>query len=465
MKSYREIDLDDTPIVALSCSHFFTTESLDGLVGLSSVYDVDVHGTFTGLADSPQMISVPRCPDCKKAIKQHATRRYNRVVNIAVMNETAKRFVVKGQLGVQKLNSLVDEAAAQLPERSRWVPGSLKEDLSQRHAHLARLARQVRRFCASMGAEQQPSRKLFDAIVAAKTKACLDTQLADLSLQDQLPRPGAPDHTSVYGGEFLHLRIQEIIIQDHIQLLSKIDADIVQPGQDLASTIKAFQEKCDAFITRATDQNLPRFAVTASIAYARVFRGAQAVIRKLPLNEAAINEASAEKARTLLKKAELMCQASFHGAKELMVDVSKMVKLLRSPWYEAVTPDELAAIKAAMLGGRDGIATHSGHWYQCQNGHPVRTSIPKTRTVTNEGLAVCDWRVRYAHGKGQVPRVRCPDWGSGTHHGEWAKSSRALGEMRFVSERNYLRPGWSSACFTPAERRPLQQEDCWVREL
>jgi hypothetical protein len=40
-------------------------------------------------------------------------------------------------------------------------------------------------------------------------------------------------------------------------------------------------------------------------------------------------------------------------------------------WYEKVTADELAAIKAAMVGGPGGIATHSGHWYNCQNGHPV----------------------------------------------------------------------------------------------
>jgi hypothetical protein len=43
-------------------------------------------------------------------------------------------------------------------------------------------------------------------------------------------------------------------------------------------------------------------------------------------------------------------------------------QVARKEWYEEVSPEELAAIKAAMVSG---IATHSGHWYNCENGHPV----------------------------------------------------------------------------------------------
>jgi hypothetical protein len=40
-------------------------------------------------------------------------------------------------------------------------------------------------------------------------------------------------------------------------------------------------------------------------------------------------------------------------------------------WYEEVTTEEIEAIKAAMVSGSQGIATHPGHWYNCKNGHPV----------------------------------------------------------------------------------------------
>ena len=29
-KEYGEIDLDETPVIALACGHFFTAETLDG---------------------------------------------------------------------------------------------------------------------------------------------------------------------------------------------------------------------------------------------------------------------------------------------------------------------------------------------------------------------------------------------------------------------------------------------------
>lgn len=30
LKEYGEIDLDETPVIALPCGHFFTAETLDG---------------------------------------------------------------------------------------------------------------------------------------------------------------------------------------------------------------------------------------------------------------------------------------------------------------------------------------------------------------------------------------------------------------------------------------------------
>ncbi|KAJ5520817.1 hypothetical protein N7463_001270 [Penicillium fimorum] len=47
-----------------------------------------------------------------------------------------------------------------------------------------------------------------------------------------------------------------------------------------------------------------------------------------------------------------------------------MIRLYEGPRYETVTLEELQSIKTAMVSGRGGIASHSGHWYNCVNGHP-----------------------------------------------------------------------------------------------
>lgn len=81
--SYAEVDLDESPVVVLSCGHFFTGETLDGLVGLDEVYTRDREGSFCGLKDIAGSLStkVPFCPDCKRPIRQFATKRYNRLIN------------------------------------------------------------------------------------------------------------------------------------------------------------------------------------------------------------------------------------------------------------------------------------------------------------------------------------------------------------------------------------------------
>ncbi|PMD52451.1 uncharacterized protein K444DRAFT_636304 [Hyaloscypha bicolor E] len=76
MKTYGEIDPDKAPIVVLGCGHFFTAETLNGLMGMGEVYLVDGNGKFTGLKDVSAELSrlIPRCPDCQRPVRQYATQ-------------------------------------------------------------------------------------------------------------------------------------------------------------------------------------------------------------------------------------------------------------------------------------------------------------------------------------------------------------------------------------------------------
>lgn len=59
MKSYNEIDLDESPIVVLGCGPFFTAETLHGMIGMSEVYNIDGYGEFTSLKDSSELSTTP----------------------------------------------------------------------------------------------------------------------------------------------------------------------------------------------------------------------------------------------------------------------------------------------------------------------------------------------------------------------------------------------------------------------
>lgn len=71
MKTYAEINVDLAPIVVLGCGHFFTAETLDGLVGMHTAYISNTEGRFTALADIYATLEekIPLCPDCKRPVR------------------------------------------------------------------------------------------------------------------------------------------------------------------------------------------------------------------------------------------------------------------------------------------------------------------------------------------------------------------------------------------------------------
>jgi hypothetical protein len=59
MKSYREIEVNETLVIVLGYSHFFTAESLDGHLGMSEVYKVDelpLPGASTIIVSCPEYL-------------------------------------------------------------------------------------------------------------------------------------------------------------------------------------------------------------------------------------------------------------------------------------------------------------------------------------------------------------------------------------------------------------------------
>ncbi|PMD36543.1 hypothetical protein L207DRAFT_636522 [Hyaloscypha variabilis F] len=77
---------------------------------------------------------------------------------------------------------------------------------------------------------------------------------------------------------------------------------------------------------------------------------------KIDSNKA--NDVVAE-AKSILVDANELCQQKFQNADVLGNAIEEALRLLRKEWYEEVTPEEVAAIKAAMVSGSRGIATPS----------------------------------------------------------------------------------------------------------
>lgn len=402
MKTYAEIDVNEAPIVVLGCGHFFTAETLDGLIGMHDVYVANQVGQFTGLADiSGTMASkIPRCPDCQCPVRQYVTQRYNRVINRAVIDEMSKRFLVSGQMELKGLEDQVDalekdfeisrsdvvnriKTAAQTDitgHRTTGRPNSMiATRINNRYTASGRLTKAINLFLKKTADRCQPAHKLHEAIVYAITKNkphSLDDALATLSLQDSV-QPVERDRRITLGGRALGIKAECIVLEDKFSVAKALrssnpDGESTKlPGGSPHALTKPYLKRCNEFIATSTIEKLPKLAVEGSLFFARIAYAYQTS----GLSENSDREratAYTQEARRLLEEAVEMCDKNpFRDAERLMHVVKESIKMLLTEWYEELSSTELAAIKQAMVSGPRGIASHSGHWYNCANGHPV----------------------------------------------------------------------------------------------
>ena len=399
MKTYSEVDLDETPIVVLGCGHFFIAETLDGHVGMAEVYEQDVNGNFTGLRDVSAVLarSIPRCPDCQRPVRQHATQRFNRVINRAVIDEMTKRFLVDGKAKIRdleqeildlehKLEDSRQEIILPIRQASAHLTGQinlehtvvLHRKLQERHDASRRLEKAIQTFRNKAADKHQPAQKLYDAIVHATRRRSIDHLMTDLNIADSVPAP-ARDRRITFGGRIAQLQAECIILTDKFDIAQVLKSmpstsSIKLAGGAPNQLAKPFFQTCKTFIDDCDVENLPKLRVEASLYYARTARSHESYCRSIKTE---VDQASGyvKAAKELLEKAKQLCKQPFQDANSLRIAVDESLKLLRKEWYEEVTAEEIAAIKLAMVSGPRGITTHSGHWYNCVNGHPVSFSL------------------------------------------------------------------------------------------
>ena len=462
-KSFGEVDLNSTPIVVLGCGHFFTAETLDGHVGMAEVYDMDLDGGFVGLREmSGEMTqSVPRCPDCQRPIRQFSTQRYNRVINRAVNDEMSKRFLLSGKARLQELEGEANKLELEL-EKSRQelidlakLAGTdinpvksvrIVQKLEVRQERRVKLTKEVALFLDKVANKDQPARKLHDAMVKAiRASQSINEQMEALKTTNDI-RMVSLDRQVLLGGRVVQLKVESTTLADNLEIRrnlgSILDDGYISkiPGGDPAPLSTSFFASCEQLIVDCDAENQPKSGVEARLYYGRIacLHQSYSFAAKRPEDTGTTTimtttTAHVQRAKTFLAEAAQLCaQGFFQNADGLQTAVEETLRLLGKQWYEPVSAAELATIKAAMVSGAGGLATHSGHWYKCQNGHPVsyhlflsfsiafvfRICFPHwfilaymtmTDSIFFEPL-VRRRRVWHAHGADSLSGVRRPCW-------------------------------------------------------
>ncbi|KAK3045280.1 hypothetical protein LTR09_013053 [Extremus antarcticus] len=223
----------------------------------------------------------------------------------------------------------------------------------------------------------QPSHKLHEAIThAARRNRPLDDVFAKLGFTD-VALLGKSDHRITSGAMMMVIKIDCIVMEDKLMILSAPASESERAllnvslfsGTSVSKSIKQIFQSCAEHIALCGEHRLPRLVVESTLNYARTVRlfGTSGA---LDAEDRQLATMEHEKAKILLESAAQLCKQGFRDADALSHAVSEALRLLQREWYEEVTVEELEAIKRAMVTGFRGIATHSGHWYNCANGHP-----------------------------------------------------------------------------------------------
>ena len=131
-KTFADLDVDHMPVIVLSCGHFFTVETVDGVMGIDTFYQRNEHGEFVGLRDLKSIAFAELeelscvCPNCRAPISH--VRRYGRVNNAFVVRHASRKHAHACTEGLKKridnLQSLMVKKSG--PELQKCVQDSIK---------------------------------------------------------------------------------------------------------------------------------------------------------------------------------------------------------------------------------------------------------------------------------------------------------------------------------------------------
>lgn len=316
------------------------------------------------------------------------------------MDETCKRFLTKGRSDLQEIEKGLEEAEKQLnAEEVSLATWDLEQDFKVRHADCKRLALRAFKLSRTMNAENQPMTRLMDSIeifqkVPKGEEDTLSAQMKDLNIAKR-----ERNNQITLRAQFLNIRARELVLSDIFRVMGSIKKSNHSSSAmflKIPSELTVILRECQSQIERSNEENLFRVVIAATISFSKLAHLNSWYHRSYP-GEAEIDpkaeggKATPKKfedwcdiARELLAAALKLCER-LGDCPELREKVQQMAHLYEGPRYETVTLKEVQSIKMAMVSGLQGMATNTGHWYNCENGHPVSqfASCPEISTRWN----------------------------------------------------------------------------------
>jgi len=387
LKKYRNLDLNKFPIVVLGCGHFFSAKNLDKHMGMSDAYLINNEtGEYVGFKSFRQFASTyPSCPLCNEPVRQHLINRYNRIINWARHEQGSRQFLSKGLSALQDADSKISVLEQNL-NRSREVVFSRlaayqNQDLS---VPLKNEVEKLLKMCS----------KSSDRLVATITKSSNDVSKSSqfsMIMNDAITACGRTFHGRklptdreeyvisavtnarvTLGFRAAGFKVEYVILAHALNVSRGLGAigsltPIQVPGSSLDGRCVSFFEVGRNFINDCEAAKLPKIAVEAQIYFAKIARAFEVYCYASDIDLTVASNILVEAEEFLNMASFLITNVPFKNANLFAVIVEQTQKLLKQPWFEEVTAEEVASIQ------QSGPSTdaYSGNWFMCKMGHPV----------------------------------------------------------------------------------------------
>ncbi|RAL12889.1 uncharacterized protein BO97DRAFT_389313 [Aspergillus homomorphus CBS 101889] len=380
-KTFKEIDLDKSPLIFLPCNHFYTIASLDGILGMDESFEFDAStGDIIGPKPSHwELMSgsvLKGCPECRRPLRD--INRYSRILKKALLDEFTRKFVTFASAQYAELADKVVQFerhvdATRTDFLKYWThevgdSKSLEQVKTALNAYRAgglKLHKRVKDFVKSVGSAEQPLGKLNDMLASAtlrENNSTSNTPMAD----DSMIQTG-------FGlrGHVLGLRLSWAILRDFDHICSnqtvdhRIRENLIQRG---TSQIKDLVTKCLLLKKSTMKANLLQERVESGIYFALFSMLCLSNMRAHGKTvEVTTENESRQKAQEELLSCERLCARSPKVLGYLLDDIENAKRVVNDgTFYALVTSEEKRQVYRAMAEQFAG----TGHWYYCQNNHP-----------------------------------------------------------------------------------------------
>jgi hypothetical protein len=186
LSKYGEIEIDEDPLIFLSCGHFYTVSTLDGIMELTQHYVTDPQtGNIVGPKSSQRVVksgSAPHgCPVCRKPVRD--IERYNRVIKKVFLDEATRRFVAQANSRFAELVEKTQNREMKIEEESsefalQWLQGyselssldQVQRSLEAYQVAGTKLQKDVKKFTKSVERAEQPFERVNNLLASAAAR-------------------------------------------------------------------------------------------------------------------------------------------------------------------------------------------------------------------------------------------------------------------------------------------------------